>query len=84
MQYSVPYVDGIASFTDLSVSEPGSEYNLTFTITYPAEVQPIATALKQVFRLVGFFLLFCNTYITELMYCVSNVTNLTCSVCHGK
>ncbi|XP_050685917.1 fibrocystin-L-like isoform X2 [Eriocheir sinensis] len=47
---SVPYVDGAATFTDLSVSAPGEDFSLSFAITYPADAPALPVALSQTFN----------------------------------
>ncbi|XP_063852300.1 uncharacterized protein LOC135095410 [Scylla paramamosain] len=48
---TVPYRNGTATFTDLSVSKPGEDYNLTFTITYPSYAPALTTTLEETFSL---------------------------------
>ena len=47
---SVPYQDGAATFTDLSVSEAGDGYSLSFSVTYPTSAPPLSVDMEGTFR----------------------------------
>lgn len=47
----VPYLEGAANFTDLSVDTPGEDYNLTFSVTHPNTAPQLTVSLDTTFRL---------------------------------